>query len=176
MIDGYILIRIFYLNKCICTHIVTVMKKLTRIELCNCFAARRAARYLTRLYERHLGQVDLTSAQFSILVGLDEAGELTMNELAEAMVMDRTTLLRGVQPLQRQNLIVARPSEDDARRLVLSLSSAGKRRLKQALVVWTQAQHELEFQIGGGEALRLRRDLLRLTDTTRVNGKVGDLS
>ena len=162
MICRYILIRIFYLNKCICTHILVTMKKLTRIELCNCFAARRAARYLTRMYERHLGEVDLTSAQFSILVGLDEAGELTMNELAEAMVMDRTTLLRGVQPLQRQEMVVTRPSGVDARRLVLSLSSAGKRRLKQALVVWSQAQLELESQIGGGEAQRLRRDLLAL--------------
>ena len=60
------------------------MKKLTRIELCSCFAARQAARYLTKLYERHLADVELTSAQFSILVGLDEAGEMTMNELAAA--------------------------------------------------------------------------------------------
>jgi hypothetical protein len=27
------------------------MKKLTCPELCNCFAARQAARYLTKLYE-----------------------------------------------------------------------------------------------------------------------------
>jgi DNA-binding MarR family transcriptional regulator len=138
------------------------MKKLTRIELCSCFAARQAARYLTKLYERHLADVELTSAQFSILVGLDEAGEMTMNELAAAMVMDRTTLLRGLQPLQRQELVATRPSVEDGRRLVLSLSSAGKRRLKKALVVWSQAQCELESQIGGGQAARLRRDLLAL--------------
>jgi len=104
----------------------------------------------------------LTSAQFSILVGLEEAGELTMNELAGAMVMDRTTLLRAIQPLQRQDLLAGRPSADDGRRLVLSLSTAGKKRLKKAFALWSDAQRELESMIGAGEAARLRRDLLGL--------------
>jgi DNA-binding MarR family transcriptional regulator len=142
------------------------MKKLTRIELCNCFAARQAARHLTKLYERHLADVELTSAQFSILVALDEGGELTMNELARAMVMDRTTLLRAIQPLQRQALLISNPSPDDARRLVLSLSAAGNRRLKKALLFWSAAQHELESKIGGGQAARLRHDLLALAKPT----------
>ena len=138
------------------------MKKLNRIGLCNCFAARQAARHLTKLYERHLGKAELTCAQFSILVGLEEAGELTMNELAGAMVMDRTTLLRAIQPLQRQDLLAGRPSADDGRRLVLSLSTAGKKRLKKAFALWSDAQRELESMIGAGEAARLRRDLLGL--------------
>jgi len=72
------------------------MKSLSRLELCNCFAARQAARHLTRQYERHLSGAELTSAQFSILVAVEEAGEMTMNELADALVMDRTTLLRAL--------------------------------------------------------------------------------
>jgi dihydroxy-acid dehydratase len=34
---------------------------------CNCFALRQAARHVTQIYERHLGQVGLTAAQFTIL-------------------------------------------------------------------------------------------------------------
>jgi len=142
------------------------MKKLTHLELCNCFAARQAARHLTKLYERHLAGAELTSAQFSILVALDEAGELTMNELAKALVMDRTTLLRAIRPLQREELLVSRPSEDDARRLVFSLSAAGGRRLKKALAMWFTAQQELEAAIGSAEAARLRRDLFSLARAT----------
>jgi len=138
------------------------MKKLTRLELCNCFAARQAARYLTKVYERHLSGAELTSAQFSILVALDEAGELTMNELAKAMVMDRTTLLRAIKPLQRDELLISRPSTDDVRRLVFSLSAAGGRRLKKALALWSDAQQEFEAVIGSGEAARMRRELFAL--------------
>lgn len=138
------------------------MKKLTRLELCNCFAARQAARHLTKSYERHLAGAELTSAQFSILVALDEAGQLTMNELAKAMVMDRTTLLRAIKPLQRDELLTSRPSEDDVRRLVFSLSAAGVRRLKKAMALWSKAQQEFESTIGSGAAARLRRELLAL--------------
>ena len=142
------------------------MKKPTRLELCNCFAARQASRHLTKLYERHLAGAELTSAQFSILVALDDAGDMTMNELAEAMVMDRTTLLRAIKPLQRDELIVSRPSTDDVRRLVFSLSATGARRLKKALALWSDAQKEFESVVGVGEAARLRRELLALARPT----------
>jgi len=141
------------------------MKSLSRLELCNCFAARQAARHLTRQYERHLSGAELTSAQFSILVAVEEAGEMTMNELADALVMDRTTLLRALKPLQRADLLVSRPSEDDVRRLVFSLSAAGARRLKKAVTLWTKAQQELEASIGSSAAARLRAELIALART-----------
>jgi len=142
------------------------MNKVTRLGLCNCFAARQASRYLTKLYERHLADAEVTSAQFSILLALDEAGEMTMNELAKAMVMDRTTLLRAIQPLGRQELVISRHSADDGRRMLLSLSAAGARRLKKALALWSNAQQEFESTIGSGEADRLRRGLLALARPT----------
>ena len=154
------------MTKCICTHILCHMNRLSHLERCNCFAARQAARHLTRLYERHLSGAELTSAQFSILVALEEAGQMTMNELAKALVMDRTTLLRAIKPLQRENLLVSAPSEDDVRRLVFSLSPAGVRRLKKALALWTKAQQELEAMIGSSEAARLRRELFALARAT----------
>ncbi len=142
------------------------MKELAHLELCNCFAARQAARHLTKQYERHLADAGLTSAQFSILVALEESGQMTMNELAKALVMDRTTLLRAIKPLQREDLLISKPSPDDVRRLMFSLSAAGTRRLKKAMVLWSRAQRELEAAIGSGEAARLRRELFALARST----------
>lgn len=118
------------------------------------------------MYERHLAGAELTSAQFSILVALEQAGEMTMNELAKALVMDRTTLLRAIKPLQREDLLTAKPSEEDVRRLVFSLSAAGVRRLKKGLALWSSAQKELESVIGSEEAARLRRELFALARST----------
>jgi DNA-binding MarR family transcriptional regulator len=142
------------------------MKKPSRLEFCNCFAVRQAARHLTKLYERHLSGAELTSAQFSILVALDEAGEMTMSELAKVMVMDRTTLLRAMKPLQQEALVVSRPSATDTRRLIFSLSAAGVKRLKKGFALWSNAQQEFEAEIGSGEAARLRRELLDLAKST----------
>jgi DNA-binding MarR family transcriptional regulator len=139
------------------------MKESTRLGACNCFAVRQAARRITRLYERHLAEAGLTSAQFSILVLLDERGEAAMTGLAHLLAMDRTTLLRAVKPLQREHLIETRRSEADARQLALSLSPAGQRKLKHGMRLWQDAQREFEAQAGSERAARLRRELLALT-------------
>jgi len=132
------------------------------LSLCNCFAVRQAARRVTRLYERHLGRAELSSAQFSILVALGEGGRQTMVELARELVMDRTTLLRAMKPLQREGFLKSAAGEADPRQLVFSLSSAGERKLRQAIPLWTKAQEEFESGMGPGEAVRLRRALLGL--------------
>ena len=132
------------------------------LRLCNCFAVRQAARQVTRLYERHLAGAGLTSAQFSILAALGEAGAMTMSELPRALVMDRTTLLRALKPLQRATLLRSGPGEDDPRQLLYSLTSSGERRLKQAMPLWIRAQEEFEAAIGSREAAQLRRSLLGL--------------
>lgn len=130
--------------------------------MCNCFAVRQAARQVTKLYEGYLAPARLTSAQFSILVALGEEGRMTMVELARALVMDRTTLLRAMKPLQREGLIGNASSDADPRQLVFSLSRAGERRLKQATPLWRRAQEEFESGVGPTEAARLRGALLGL--------------
>lgn len=132
------------------------------LSLCNCFAVRQAARRVTRQYERRLALAQLTSAQFSILVALSEEGRMTMLELAKVLVMDRTTLLRAMKPLQREDLLKSTASDADPRQLVFSLSPAGERKLKQAVPLWTKAQEEFESGMGTREAVRLRSALLAL--------------
>jgi DNA-binding MarR family transcriptional regulator len=76
--------------------------------------------------------------------------------------MDRTTLLRAMKPLQREDLVKSSASADEPRQLVFSLSSAGVRRLKQAMPLWAEAQGDFESRIGSREAARLRSSLLSL--------------
>ena len=141
------------------------MKTPSTLASCNCFAVRQAARQVTRLYESHLAEAGLTSAQFSILGALGEGGPMTMADLASALVMDRTTLLRAMKPLQREDLLKTNPGSADPRQLVFSLSTAGERRLKEALPLWHKAQEEFEAEIGPREAARLRQSLLSLAST-----------
>jgi DNA-binding MarR family transcriptional regulator len=141
------------------------MKTPSTLATCNCFAIRQAARHVTKLYEHHLADVHLTSAQFSILGALGEAGPMTMAELASALGMDRTTLLRAMKPLQREDLLKSGAGTADPRQLVFSLSSAGVRRLKEALPLWGKAQEAFEAGIGPREAARLRGSLLALANS-----------
>jgi len=138
------------------------MEPASTLTSCNCFAIRQAARHVTKLYERHLAEAQLTSAQFSILGVLGEGGPMTMADLASVLVMDRTTLLRAMKPLQREELLKSTSSSADPRQLVFSLSAEGVRKLKEAKPLWNRAQEEFEAEVGAREAARLRRSLLAL--------------
>src|SRR5215469_17098876 len=88
---------------------------LSEPEVCNCFAARSAARHVTQLYDQLLAPIGLRATQFSILSKLRRRGPLTINALADDMVMDRTTLGRSIQPLEREGLIRIDPAPSDRR-------------------------------------------------------------
>ena len=133
-----------------------------RLIDCNCFASRKAARLVTKLYEDHLARVGLTSTQFSMLVHVDEIGAVSMKDLALALAMERTSVVRALQPLERDGFVVIGPDQQDARRNVVRLTQAGRAKLAEAEPVWRQAQAEFESRVGAGMAAQLRESLLAL--------------
>ncbi|MDE1180118.1 MarR family transcriptional regulator [Paraburkholderia sp.] len=130
---------------------------------CNCFALRQAARYVTQIYERHLGAVGVTAAQFTILAKLARKPNLTMADLADSMVMERTTLVRALKPLQRDGLVTTDSADHDARTYVFSLTEAGESLFDQAAVAWRNAQDEFEAKFGPARAKALRGELFEVS-------------
>ena len=125
-------------------------------EECNCFAVRAAARHVSQSYDRFLAPTGLRTTQFSILTKLKRKGPVTINTLAEDMVMDRTTLGRNILPLERDGLIRIEPSASDRRGKELHLTKAGEKRLQAALKRWSQAQTRFETVFGAKRAADLR--------------------
>jgi DNA-binding MarR family transcriptional regulator len=125
-------------------------------EDCNCFAVRSAARHVTQLYDQLLAPVGLRGTQFSILAKLKRKGPLTINALAEDMVMDRTTVGRNIQPLERDGLIRIQPTPSDRRAKELHLTKAGAKRLEAGLDAWAKAQARFEASFGSKRAAELR--------------------
>jgi DNA-binding MarR family transcriptional regulator len=135
----------------------------------DCFAIRQAARHISKLYERHLSEVGITPTQFSILSTLGRCPKLTMVELAEAMVMDRTTLVRVLKPLLRSGLVVTPAEEQSNRRLRVVLTGRGLTKLGESAAHWAAAQASFERSFGQQQAAHLRSELFRMTS----NGSIG---
>ena len=133
-----------------------------RRAACNLFALRQAARSVTILYDRHLAKAGLTSSQHSILVAINMHPGSTMQDLADNLVMDRTALLRALKPLSQEGYVRQHPSPEHARRLVLSLTAAGKAKVLEARPHWQRAQDEFEAQMGSEESQALRTILLSI--------------
>jgi DNA-binding MarR family transcriptional regulator len=133
------------------------------VDDCNCFALRQATRFVTQLYERHLGQVGVTPVQFSIMRMLSRRPNLTMIGLADAMVMDRTTLVRALKPLQRDGFVATEAAKHDTRTHSLNLTPSGEGTLARAIQAWGVAQAEFEGRFGQLRSSALREELFSLT-------------
>ena len=132
---------------------------LPKAEDCNCFAVRSAARHVSQFYDQFLTPIGLRTTQFSILAKLKRRGPLTINALAEEMVMDRTTLGRNILPLERDGLIRIEATISDRRAKELHLTKAGEKRLQVAHERWSEAQSRFETTFGPRRAAELRKML-----------------
>ena len=123
---------------------------------CNCLAIRQAARHVTQFYDQLFAPVGLRATQFAILSRLRRDGPMTINALAAALVMDRTTLGRNILPLQRDGLIEVVASPADRRRRELRLTDAGLATHQLAVERWSVAQERFDAVFGGERAAALR--------------------
>src|SRR5208337_4172427 len=127
-----------------------------RLEECTCLAVRQAARHITKFYDQHLAPAGLRTTQFSILAKLRRQGPMTINALADELVMDRTTLGRNILPLERDGLISIAPLRADRRSKELRLTEAGLERLRAARKGWREAQTQFSAAFGEQRTVGLR--------------------
>jgi DNA-binding MarR family transcriptional regulator len=80
----------------------------------------------------------------------------TTRELADATVMDRSTLGQNLRPLERDRLVAWEPSDADRRRKLLVLTEKGRAKRMQARSLWRAEQELLERTAGAAEAASLR--------------------
>jgi DNA-binding MarR family transcriptional regulator len=103
----------------------------------------------------------LSNSQFSILGLLEMEGRLKITELADLLLMERTTLVRALKPLQASGWVVAERSES-GRAFDVTLSPSGLKKLAQATPLWAEAQAAFEGKVGRDRAIRLRDQILKL--------------
>ena len=138
-------------------------------EICACLAVRQAARHITQFYDQFLAPLGLRTTQFSVLARLRQSEPMTINALANELMMDRTTLGRNILPLQRAGLIAVVKGSADRRSKELRLTDAGLARLRQARKGWTEAQTRFEKAFGGERTVELRA-LLHAVSTSDLAG------
>lgn len=137
----------------------------SKADLCNNLALRKASRYLGATYDKALASVGLRATQFSILQQLSIHEEMTITRLADVIAMDRTTMASNLKPLAREGLVTVEPSTTDRRARIVALTPDGLARMKAALPKWEGVQAEFEEKFGAEEAARMRASLEAVLDT-----------
>lgn len=124
---------------------------------CLCLASRRAARAITRNFDQALRTQGLRATQFSLLAALDLAGPKTVNELAELLGAERSTVSRNLALVVAAGFVRSDVSAADARAHVARITAPGRRALRRALPAWQRTQAALVAAIGEPAARGLRR-------------------
>ncbi len=114
---------------------------------CACFNLRKATRTVAQVYDQYLQPSGLKNTQFSLLRVASQYGPISITDLAEQLVMDRTTLTRNLKPVERDGLVEVIAGKD-ARTRNVRVTAKGLKTLKKALPLWEDAQAHVVGELG----------------------------
>jgi DNA-binding MarR family transcriptional regulator len=121
---------------------------------CYCASLRQAARAISQKYDAALRDTGLTITQFTLLNMIAHMPRPRVNDLAEALTMDQTSLSRTLRVMERDELIAEVPG-NDKRESRWILGAQGQQRFKRALPAWRAAHKSVE-KLLGNDAHRIR--------------------
>jgi DNA-binding MarR family transcriptional regulator len=123
---------------------------------------RRAARLVTRHYDRALRPIGVTAAQLPILAAISAGTGDSIASLATVLDIEASSLSRDLALLQKKGL-VRLTTANDRRSRTLQLTPRGQRRLMAAFGAWRKAHKTLLALIG-------KRDFESMLKHTREVG------
>ncbi len=121
-----------------------------------------AARTLLRRYDAKLKPYGVTVQQFSLLGSLRQHPGESVAEMANRVRIDRTSLTRNLDLLERKGLVRRVEAHGNTRRC--ELTKAGDRLLSRLIEEWKQAQAQLLAELDADDAaayLRVSKQMSR---------------
>ena len=133
---------------------------------CACTSLRKAARAVSRIYDDALASVGMTATQLAILRAIDRAGEdgVALSQLAEGLVMEKTSLYRGLGPLLREEWIEVFAAAKGRAKLA-RLTQVGRLAMERAAEPWERAQTRVVEAFGPARWATLQPDIAALAET-----------
>ena len=139
-------------------NLTALQRKAVISASCVCATLRKATRALTLLYDEHLRPAGLRVTQYSLLKNVLAREPVSVNQLSEATVIDRTTLTRNLRLLQQGGLIRIQEGEDRRSRQ-LTVTPRGRQAVAKATPCWERAQAHVVGQVGAEHWRALREEL-----------------
>jgi DNA-binding MarR family transcriptional regulator len=112
------------------------------------YFVRRVQVWIFQDLIRRLSSIDLSPAQFSVLVVIGANIGLSQAELAKTLGIERARLVRMLHRLEERGLTQRLPSSADGRRHALQLTRDGKKLLTRAKTLAAQHETALKQKLG----------------------------
>lgn len=105
---------------------------------CACTTLRKASRAVGKVYDEALAPCGMTAGQFAILRHVSGGDGVPLSRLAEALVLDRTSLYRALTPIEARGWVAVRQGPGKSK--LASLTDAGRTALEHAEPHWAAVQ------------------------------------
>ena len=123
--------------------------------VCTGMRVRKLARRVSQIYDEALAGTGLSIGQFGLLGHVVNGRAPSMSELAQRLVMDRSSLSRALGPLLRAGLVELGPRTGDRRVKALRATDLGRAAFHAAEPAWRAGQQRVAEALG-----QARRDQL----------------
>jgi DNA-binding MarR family transcriptional regulator len=134
---------------------------------CACTTVRRASRILARAFDVVLEPTGLNITQLAVLRAIQRHPNEPLTRVAEDLCMDRTSLYRAVNRMQREGwLRIA--AGTNARSRIAEFTTRGRRVLDAADLPWGRAQTAIIERFGRDNWTSLVSELERLSAIARA--------
>lgn len=124
-----------------------ILGGMNKLDRCLNLELRKANRVLSQIYDSYMARCGLKTSQFSILRAVSFLENTTNRQLQDILVLDQTTLSRGLKPLIRDGYINVKEGVD-RRQKELLLTKDGKTLFSEAEALWLDAQNYVESCLG----------------------------
>jgi DNA-binding MarR family transcriptional regulator len=109
----------------------------THLKLSNqiCFPLYSASLLITKAYKPHLDKIGLTYPQYLVLMVLWENDGLSVNQIAEKLLLNTNTLSPLLKRMEKMELLQRNRSSEDERSVLIQLTESGKQLKIKALPI-----------------------------------------
>jgi DNA-binding MarR family transcriptional regulator len=120
---------------------------MSAMENCVCFNLRWVTRKVTQFFDAEMRRHGIRPPQGTILAALNARDSWSMAELSDWLGMDRTTLVRNLQPLQRDGLVEL-GGGGRGKLVELAITAKGRNQLGKLTPAWRAAQSAVVKTLG----------------------------
>lgn len=97
-----------------------------KLENQICFPVYAASRMIIRQYQPYLSELGITYAQYLALMVLWESDGISVNEIAQRLILNTNTITPILKRLEAQGLVARERSAEDERRVIVTLTVKGR--------------------------------------------------
>ena len=136
-----------------------------KLENQLCFPVYAASRLIIREYQPFLDELGITYPQYLVLMVLWENDGLTVNEISAKLILKTNTLTPLLKRMEAQGLILRQRSEDDERKVLISLTQKGLDMRENAASIPQKLTEKLNSdKLDLNKLIELRKSLNLLID------------